>query len=794
MNIPKTYRKTLWVSVASVAIVVLTLSRSDVDRSPVGPGSQLLQRAQSIPWQADHVAKLPQPKPSASIRVTPFPALPDENATTNFRSLPTPEVTPNIKPLPLMEKVRSPAVSDLAKAPWGAGDQKAPVSESDAMKADPWSQAIANHLEASLGQEVLARHTTPNDEEPSVSIRSLPELASEGQQRQVDSRKIDSPSQDQPSEKKQADEFRALPKISGQELTAEKSSIAFAPKTKEPASLATPISATPISATPYFSPWLQDESVVAASYAQPVEPMAATPIAPAATENPRKKKKVVVAAGDGKTKSSAHASSKTKDEFRLADQPKMGAHYVEDKPQVDPCAVLMEPLAHDFSPDAIDPWLPYESAEAINVYDGKTLNANQRPLVELGRPWYQLGQLSPGSSSITGFHNIATPQFLIFGDSRTGYASNRQNGNSQSLVASQLNLDFDLKITSTERFHAFVSPISNGANNSRWLLDDDEYVRENNFNPVFGYFEGDLGAIAGGLTKQTLPFDLPFAVGVIPLVFQNGVWLEDAILGVAATLPAKNSPRLNISNMDVTFFAGYDKINSDAFPGDDSAARIIGMASFLEMLNGYFEIDYAFLDDRTFDDRSYHNIGIGYSRRYGRFLSNSTRVIVNAGQSTDVVENTADGVLLLSENSLITGFPSNIVPYFNMFAGFDRPQSAARAGVAGGVLRNTGILFESDNLTGYPTLDATANDTFGMSLGVNILSEGFSQQLVVETSMLGVMGDAATRNAAGDQYGVGFRYQLPLSNSVIFRADGMMGFLRNDEDISGIRMEVRKKF
>ena len=527
--------------------------------------------------------------------------------------------------------------------------------------------------------------------------------------------------------------------------------------------------------------------------AQPVAEVARLPKLPA---DKKKKKKVVVAAKKGSSpKSASGKKADSKDEFTLAAQPELGAHYIEDKPQTDQYAHLIEPLAGDFSPDATNPMLPYEPHSQMNVYQGKTLNANQRPLVELGRPWYQLGQLSPGSS-VLGFHNNVTPQFLIFGDHRTAYASNRQNGNSTSQIATQLNLDFDLKLTGTERFHAFVQPLSSGGRNTRRLLDDDEMIFEGSANPAFGYFEGDLGALVGGATNKTLPFDLPFTAGIIPLVFQNGVWFEDAILGVAATLPAKNSPRFNISNMDITFFAGYDKVDSPAFQGDDSAARIMGIASFLEMLNGYLEIDYAFLDDRTFADRSYHNIGVGYTRRYGRFVSNSTRVIVNAGQNSSVVGNTADGVLLLSENSLITGFPSNVVPYFNFFAGFDRPQSAARAGIAGGVLRNTGILFESDNLTGYPTLDATANDTFGMSLGVEVLSGGdrFSQQLVVETSMLGVMGDAATRNAAGDQYGVGFRYQLPLSNSVIFRADGMMGFLRNDDDISGIRMEIRKKF
>ncbi len=480
-------------------------------------------------------------------------------------------------------------------------------------------------------------------------------------------------------------------------------------------------------------------------------------------------------------------------EFKLAAQPELGAHFKDDRPLTDPSAHLVEDASSsNFSPGPSYDGLAYEPFGNMNVYQGKTLNANQRPLVELGRPWYQLGQLSPGSS-VLGFHNNVNPQFIIFGDSRVAYASNTQNGDSVSQIATALNLDLDLKITATERFHAFISPNS-GSNFTRWLLDDDEMVVEADANFDFAYFEGDLGAIAGGFMKKTLPFDLPFAVGVMPLFFQNGVWMNDALLGVAVTIPARNSAKLDISNMDITFFAGYDKISSDAFPGDDSAARIFGMASFIEALNGYFEIDYAFLDDRTFDDRSYHNIGIGYTRRWGRFLSNSTRVIVNTGQSTDVVENTADGVLLLSENSLITGAPSTVVPYMNFFAGFDRPQSAARAGIAGGVLNNTGILFESDNLTGYPTLDSSANDTYGMAMGTNLLASDFSQQLIVEAAMLGVMGDDATRKAKGDQYGVGVRYQLPLTNSIIFRADAMKGFLRGDDDVHGVRMELRKKF
>ncbi len=485
------------------------------------------------------------------------------------------------------------------------------------------------------------------------------------------------------------------------------------------------------------------------------------------------------------------------DKFVLAPAPPAGAHWKDDRPLIDRRAVLTEPITHDFSADPIDQCLPYDAYQQIDVYEGKTLNATQRPILELGRPWYQLGQLAPPSTRL-GKHNPINHQFLIYGDIRTAISSNKQNGNSTTQTAYEVNLDFDWQITSTERFHAFWSPLDNGVTNTGYVFDDEEWTERFDANVDFGYFESDLGAIVGGAIGKTLPFDFPFAMGVMPLVLQNGVWMEDAFLGVAATIPARNSARLDISNMDITFFAGFDKITSDAFRNnggfDDSAAKMYGIASFIEALDGYFEIDYAFLEDRTFNDRSYHNLGFGYTRRYGRWISNSTRMIVNAGQSTQVVENTADGVLLLSENSLITGSPSSLVPYMNFFAGFDRPQSVARAAQSGGILRNTGILFESDGMTNYPTLDPTANDTFGGALGLNLLANDFSQQLVVEAAWLNVMGDGLNRNAPDSQYGLGMRYQLPLTNALIFRADAMVGFLEDASDIHGARMELRHKY
>ena len=70
------------------------------------------------------------------------------------------------------------------------------------------------------------------------------------------------------------------------------------------------------------------------------------------------------------------------------------------------------------------------------------------------------------------------------------------------------------------------------------------------------------------------------------------------------------------------------------------------------------------------------------------------------------------------------------------------------------------------------------------------------QQIVVEVASVQVIGgaNAAGRAAADDQYALGFRYQIPITSAWILRTDGMYGIRDNDRDISGIRLELRRKF
>lgn len=493
--------------------------------------------------------------------------------------------------------------------------------------------------------------------------------------------------------------------------------------------------------------------------------------------------------------STAKVTSNKKLDFELAAQPQLDEHYQFEEPQIDCLTGRVPFFESDFLPDPIDLGLPYDECAEIDIYQGKWLNRNQRPLIELGRPYYFLGEL-PESYTFLGKTNLAAPRFLVYGDYRTALAHNTQNGNSETIWAHRLNLDLDLKLTGTERFHAFMGPLDRNNRFTRGVYDDGQFQFISEMDAEFdtAFFEGDLGAIVGGIGGQVLPFEMPIAIGLMPLLFQNGIWFEDAIAGAAVTFPASSNPRFDISNFDVTFFAGFDQVNSPAFGIDDNAARLYGCTTFLEAWNGYLEAGYAYLDDHRSPNRSYHNVGVSYTRRHGAFLSSSYRLIANMGQNEVGSNKTANGALLLWENSLITSSPYNVVPYFNLFAGIGRPQSVARAGNAGGILRNTGILFESDALTGYPTLDDTGNDAIGGALGLNLLSSSFDQQLVVEAAIVNPTGNDPNRNALSNQYGVGVRYQIPISNAAIIRCDGMYGILKGDNDVSGLRVEFRHKF
>jgi hypothetical protein len=308
-----------------------------------------------------------------------------------------------------------------------------------------------------------------------------------------------------------------------------------------------------------------------------------------------------------------------------------------------------------------------------------------------------------------------------------------------------------------------------------------------------------MGRITESLTGEYNNYDVPFAVGKVPFVAQNGLWMEDAIIGGAVAIPALNSPSLDISNMDITFFAGFDDVDNPGIVDangavDDNDLNVYGAMAFIDATQGYWEAGIAYLDgEGEIEDQSNVSATIAFTRRYGGWLSNSVRVFGNFGQDRDNgLDETADGFALLVENSLITAKPLTFVPYFNAWVGIDRPQPLVSDQ---GLLQNTGIAFQADALTAFPELDDTAADTFGGALGIEYLFD-LDQQIVGEVATVQThQGDRVQgQPAQGEQYALALRYQLPLARDWIFRADAIHGWRENADDITGIRTEIRWKF
>lgn len=442
---------------------------------------------------------------------------------------------------------------------------------------------------------------------------------------------------------------------------------------------------------------------------------------------------------------------------------------------------------------------PYDEAEQIEVYGGKTAVDPPRPLIELGRQQYTSG-LYDKSSTLLGEKNPLLPGLAIYGDWRTAIAYNKNNGKDVAQVATRLNLDVDFKITGTERIHAFFTPLQNGAQFTRYEFGvgdgDGQFNGEYDFEPQTLFFEGDFGSLYTGFTSQEASFDLPFTVGLFPLFLQNGIWANDAILGGAISIPAKNSTFLNLSNFDITFFGAFDNVNNAglvdaAGQADNDNANLFGVTAFIDAFNGYVEAGYGLIQGVGEQvGRLEHYLTAAYTRRYYNTISNSTRVFANFGDNDDGNGN-GDGYAVILENSLISGLPSTLVPYANAFVGFGSPKPLVDGNNAG-LLKNVGINFETDALTGFPKIDDTASNAWGGAIGLQYLFN-LDQQIVVEVATVQPFKEDGI-GAQDAQYAIGVRYQVPLDRAWLFRADATYQLQDGAEDNFGLRAELRRKF
>lgn len=455
---------------------------------------------------------------------------------------------------------------------------------------------------------------------------------------------------------------------------------------------------------------------------------------------------------------------------------------------------------------------PYDPSAQLGIYGDKYAVVSTRPMIELGRDLFTAGPFTP-APDVLGEKNLIFEHLYAYGDWRTAAGYNASNNkNTFGQASSRLDLDVDYQFTATERIHYFVRPFEGNGDLTRLDFLQPNKVDRGHFRfdgtPLGLFFEGDAAKIVQGLSDKDNHYDIPFAIGLMPMVIQNGEWLESAFTGVAVTAMSENSPTFRISNMDATFFAGFDQVNTAAL-NNRHDEDVFGVCTFIEANQGYWELDYGYTDPtRGLSDSGlgYHNLSAAFTRRYFDRVSNSMRVFYDVGQDPSGGKvKTANGYLLVMENSWVSPEEITLVPYANFFLGSGAPQSLARDAGTGGMLVNTGLTFEGDPLTGFPALDASGHDTYGGAIGCEYLFN-LNQQLVIELSTVQILknelaADTSTgepavdrQTATGAEYAVGVRYQIPLSRSWIFRTDGILAERLNESNLASVRFELRYKF
>lgn len=431
-----------------------------------------------------------------------------------------------------------------------------------------------------------------------------------------------------------------------------------------------------------------------------------------------------------------------------------------------------------------------------------------KPLLELGEPFLGSGTLSPGFRLPTGA--VWQPSLVVFGTLRTAAQSFEDDGGRVSELTARLDLFANLQLSGTERLVIGFRPLDEDGRFTRYTFESDsapaeegELDDELDGEVVSLFFEGDFGEIFPHLSRDDFtPTDVGFSVGRQPLLFQEGLLIDDSIDGIGVT---RNTLQPNgTSNLRATLFWGWNEVGRAAPGGnrDDPDARLLALLTSADLRRSTVDVDVAWVQsevrDATFGGDPVRvggdqvAAGISFVQRLGK--TNSAFRLLGSWADEETASAT-DGVLLFSELSWTPAGTHDLL-YANGFAAFDEFTSAARGPASGGPLGRAGINFAAVGLGRYgAALSSRAHDVAGGAVGYQRFFDHTRKQLVVELgARVGLDGGVADAVAATA------RWQAAMQRRFVLRVEGFTGLRRDpgpagdDEELFGGRVELTVKF
>lgn len=428
----------------------------------------------------------------------------------------------------------------------------------------------------------------------------------------------------------------------------------------------------------------------------------------------------------------------------------------------------------------------------------------ERPnlLLEFGDDFLGEGNLSRGFELPTGA--VWQPSLWVFGTLRSAVQT-IDPGEDRARVSEWANrFDFftNLQLTGTEKIVLGIRPLDSNRPGefSGYQFepsDDDGWQDELGFNVRTLFAEGDIGSLFPSADPEGQTWlDFGFTVGRQPLIFQDGILLNDTQDAVGLV---RNNIRLpGVSSLRVSGLYSWADVSRTS-PGVssseiDSGANLFGLFTSWDLPWSTINVDGAYVvgsDNNDNSDGVYG--GISAAQRIGRY---STTFRVNGSAALDNSSELVTNGALMSAEISWTPHGSDDTAYINPFLSIGSFTQAAREPIdGGGPLAALGILFASPNIGGFGSeLINRANDVTGFAVGYQAFWNDHRTNLALELAGRHSLGWYDEEFDSVDQLGIGFQAQQKVHQQALIQLEGFVAAQENSDKTTGARLEFLYQF
>ncbi|MCG8559491.1 MAG: hypothetical protein MI824_06815 [Hyphomicrobiales bacterium] len=439
-----------------------------------------------------------------------------------------------------------------------------------------------------------------------------------------------------------------------------------------------------------------------------------------------------------------------------------------------------------------DNYVPFQTEKTDPNTVGQ-LPSRPKLLVERGDGFLSTGKLHPGFE-VPVLGAVWQPRLWAYAINRTAFQSfdsGRDDAERETEIANRLDLFINLQLTGTEKILLGFRPTDNNRPNrfTRYTFDGAEegFNDEFSITPETFFFEGDFGSLFPRFDRKGVkPIDFGFTIGRQPLVFQEGILINDTIDAVG--IIRNNIPLPGTSNFRVSAIYGWNRTDRNDFNRDPGGEDLFGLFLAADTHVSTWNFDAIYIDDNNNGDGLY--FGVAAIQRLKGFggISTAFRVNTSIALEDEIPGNViGTGTLITAEISKTPKGSDDIV-YFNSFLGIGNFTQAGREAIVGGPLANTGILFASPNLSTYGAeLDPfVGDDVIGGAIGYQAFWDNKRRNLILEAA-----GRYDLSGNGFDSLALGAQLQQAVGQHVQLQFETYYAFNEGRDNGFGARAEVQ---